>query len=559
MTDSKPITLTVAHINDTHSYFEPTALSLNGRYISLGGFARIATRAAQLRTQAQQQQRGFLFLHAGDCFQGTLFFSLFKGEANAELLNALQIDAMTLGNHELDVSNELVAQFIRRINFPLLAGNWDLSNERQDKNFCMANNSNLFSFNAKNKRADWIIKEVDAEPIAIFGLSIDKMIEIANPDPDTPFVNSLMTAKNTVQAIREQGINKIILLSHLGYEADIELAKKVTGISLIVGGHSHHLQGDFSSFGLSKEDDYGFLVNDTFIVQAGYHAMALGHCHIDFAADGKVTAFNGRNELLFGRDVFVDAHLTQRLNKAECHSFHQQLIKQPNILICQKDQAVLELLQTRYLPKVEQWRQQIIAYSNRTWRHIRIPDQQGGSEIAPLVAESFHYQMNQQGLNVDFAIHNAGGVRNSLPIGAVSIADIAGRLLPFTIPVGVYQVTGAVIADILEGAINNAINNGVVGTGSGSYPYCYGLTFDYVANNLPGERIINLKINHCQEGWCLVDKSRYYRGSSSIYTMKGKEGYEALLNRQEEITTPFVLADCFIEWLKVFPQRLSVR
>ena len=138
----KPVRIKLAHINDTHSYFEPTSLQLklnidNERtlepYVSAGGFSRIATRVEQLRDDAHRQGQGMLFLHAGDCFQGTLYFSLFKGKANADLLNALNIDAMALGNHELDMGNEPVALFCQRTQFPLLAGNWDLSNELLNK------------------------------------------------------------------------------------------------------------------------------------------------------------------------------------------------------------------------------------------------------------------------------------------------------------------------------------------------------------------------------------------------------------------------------------------
>ncbi|MGL6056647.1 MAG: bifunctional metallophosphatase/5'-nucleotidase, partial [Vibrio metschnikovii] len=84
--------ITLAHINDTHSYFEPTSLQLtlniDGQtmtpFVSAGGFARIATRVEQLRADAKRMQREFILVHAGDCFQGTLYFSLFKGLANAE-------------------------------------------------------------------------------------------------------------------------------------------------------------------------------------------------------------------------------------------------------------------------------------------------------------------------------------------------------------------------------------------------------------------------------------------------------------------------------------------
>lgn len=144
----------VAHINDTHSYFEPTSLQLAltveqqsfAPFVSAGGIARIKTRAEQLKQQAEQNQRGFLFLHAGDCFQGTLYFSLFKGEANAVMLNQLGLDGMAVGNHELDMGNLPVAEFAERIDFPLLAGNWDLSNERQDKPKTLRFNPTVYSY-----------------------------------------------------------------------------------------------------------------------------------------------------------------------------------------------------------------------------------------------------------------------------------------------------------------------------------------------------------------------------------------------------------------------------
>ena len=83
--------------------------------------------------KAYLNQREFMFLHAGDCFQGTLYFSLYKGMANAVLLNAIGVEAMALGNHELDMGNDCVADFLDHTHFPLLAGNWDLSQEDQTK------------------------------------------------------------------------------------------------------------------------------------------------------------------------------------------------------------------------------------------------------------------------------------------------------------------------------------------------------------------------------------------------------------------------------------------
>lgn len=562
---NQPASITLAHINDTHSYFEPTSLQLTLEheadtlrpFVSAGGFARIATRVAQLRDDAQRMQRSFLFLHAGDCFQGTLYFSLFKGKANADMLNALKLDAMAVGNHELDMGNYPVAQFAQRIQFPLLAGNWDLSQERESKSLRLASNPKVYSYNAEQGHARWIEKDVNGEKIAIFGLSIDKMADIANPDSDTPFVNAIATAKASVSAIHKAGINKIILLSHLGYEGDIALAEEVSGISVIVGGHSHVLQGDFSALGIASRDEYGLRINNTYIVQAGLYALTIGHCQIDFAADGHVTKFEGRNELLLGRRMFVDASMSEVQMSERYSQARDEVDNHPNVVVCKKDPALHKLLQEKYIPKVRQLQQQIIAHADQTLRHVRIPDAEGGSEIAPLVAKAFVHALNKRGLDVQFAIHNAGGVRTSILPGSISVADVAGKLLPFAVPIGVYQVTGRVIARALEGAINNALSNGVVGTGSGSYPYCHQLRYQYLADKPLGQRIEQLQIQ--QEGkWQPVDFDALYWGTSSAYTMKGKEGYDALLDMEGEgMVTQVSMADAFIELLTDCPGLLT--
>ncbi|OEF23260.1 bifunctional metallophosphatase/5'-nucleotidase [Vibrio rumoiensis] len=565
-TKNKSVSIILAHINDTHSYFEPSSLQLKLNienqilqpYVSAGGFARISTRVNQLRQQAQDLNKGFLFLHAGDCFQGTLYFSLFKGRANAELLNALNIDAMALGNHELDMGNEPVGHFLKRIQFPLLAGNWDVSNESTQKPVRVGNADKLHPYNNANQCANWITKEVDGVNIAIFSLALDKMADISNPDQDTPFLNSIEVARATVKAVHEQGIQNIILLSHLGYEADLDLAGKVEGIGVIVGGHSHRLQGDFSSIGLEKDDEYGQKVGQTFVVQAGYHALSMGHCDVTFNAEGMVTHFNGKNELLLGRRLCLDASLSEAYVDNTHAKASEGLRQNPHVVICKKDPVVHDILLNKYIPRVRKLQETIIARSDTPLRHVRIPDQEGPSMLAPLVAESFSFMMNKQGFDVDFSIHNAGGVRASLNPGNITIADIAGKLLPFAVPIGVYEIEGKYLASILEGAINNALNNGVEGTGSGSYPYTHNLRFDYQAEKPLGQRIHSLSVCDNKGNWQSIDDQRIYTGTSSAYTMKGKEGYDAITNMKKYGTvTCFSMADCFIEFLQHHHERID--
>ncbi|WED29246.1 bifunctional metallophosphatase/5'-nucleotidase [Vibrio sp. DW001] len=563
---NKPIRLMLAHINDTHSYFEPQSLQLNLKlenqvispYVSNGGFARIATRADELRQKALETNREFMFFHAGDCFQGTLFFSLFKGKANADLLNALNIDAMALGNHELDMGNQPVAEFLDRINFPILAGNWDISKESKQKRHPLKNKPNLVSYNEPFKTAHWITKEVQGELIAIFGVSMDQMADISNPDADTPFANTFETVQNTVLAIRRNGINKIILLSHLGIDVDLKLAKEVDGIAIIIGGHSHTLQGDFSSIGLENNGDYGVVVNQTRIVHSGLHAQAIGHCEIDFEADGTVSRFVGCNELLLGRRLCIDASLSE-VNTDYLHKRAQSCLRDnPNVVICKKAPLVQSILQDKYIPQVRALQQTIIGRVTTPLRHVRIPDEIGGSDIVPIVAESFYHAMSNAGYSVEFGMHNAGGVRTSLSPGPISVADIAGKLLPFAVPIGVYHLKGKYLALVLEGAINNALSNGVSGTGTGSYPYCYNLDFIYDFKAKKGSRVTHLNIKSAHGGWKEVEDETIYCGTSSAYTMKGKEGFTAFLNMEDTgEVTQLSMADCFIELLKSQPDRLD--
>lgn len=562
----KPVKIKLAHINDTHSYFEPTSLQLKLNindqrtlepYVSAGGFSRIATRVEQLRDDAKRQGQGMLFLHAGDCFQGTLYFSLFKGKANADLLNALNIDAMALGNHELDMGNEPVALFCQRTNFPLLAGNWDLSNELPNKEHRMGDCDNVLSFDTTTQSAQYLIKEFDGERVAIFGLSIDKMSDIANPDADTPFISAIETAKHTVEQIHQAGIKNIILLSHLGYEGDLELASKVEGIGIIVGGHSHRLQGDFTSIGLGEDDPYGLKVNDTYVVQAGYHALTMGHCVLEFDEQGKATMFSGQNELLLGRRIFWDSTLNEQLDQGVFEKACDFIHGQPNVVVCKKHPATQAILNDKYIPRVRKLQAQVIANVTEKKRHVRVPDELGGSELAPSVARSFLYSLNKRGHKVQFAIHNAGGVRTSLNPGNITVADVAGRLLPFAVPIGCYDVQGKVVRLALEGAINNALNNGVEGTGSGSYPYTHNLNFEYDADASKGQRIKKLEVFDGTR-WCDIQDEQWYRGASSAYTMKGKEGYEALLDMKGEgFVSNLSMADCFIELLTDQPNCLN--
>ena len=106
--------LKILHINDHHSHLKPDArmsLKLDGQStrVRSGGMAAVAAKMKQLENAAGNN---VLKLHAGDAISGSLFFTLFKGEADAALMNEICFDAFALGNHEFNEGDAGLAKFL---------------------------------------------------------------------------------------------------------------------------------------------------------------------------------------------------------------------------------------------------------------------------------------------------------------------------------------------------------------------------------------------------------------------------------------------------------------
>ncbi|GGP81225.1 bifunctional metallophosphatase/5'-nucleotidase [Shewanella ulleungensis] len=554
----KSYRLSIAHINDTHSNFEPSpvqfTLTANQQSYKLeghsGGYARLGFQIDQARQQAASEQCPFLFLHGGDSFQGTLYFREFQGAANAHLLNLLKPDAMVLGNHEIDAGNSPVQAFLNRIDFPVLAGNMDLSQEDRLKDGRLYGHPMLYDFDDSSETAKVLIKPFHDTKMAIIGITLDQMRLIARPDPDTHFVNAIDTTRATIARLTRQGIKHIIVLSHLGLDQDRELAEHVDGISLIIGGHSHTLQGSMSDIGLS-DIPYAETINDTPILHAGKYAETLGLAEIVFNQQGRVTQLIGNNYFMLDDNINV----TQADGTAVDNSVSMQLITQlfshSSIKDAQHDEQIHQVIHTQYRPSLDALENQILAHIPRDFVHTRLPSKHlpHGSEIAPWVSRSMYKAAKLIEPNIDFALHNAGGVRQSLNKGQLSLADVVGRILPFELPLTLYQIMGKYVIEALESAINSATNNGIMGTGAGSFPYPYGLRYFYDGKQVKGQRITQIEI-YKQDAWQPLEANKLYIGVSSAYTAAGKEGYDALLHAHwQQPIEQQTLPEAFIDFV----------
>jgi len=554
----KSYRLSIAHINDTHSNFEPSpvqfTLTANQQSYKLeghsGGYARLGFQIDQARQQAASEQCPFLFLHGGDSFQGTLYFREFQGAANAHLLNLLKPDAMVLGNHEIDAGNSPVQAFLNRIDFPVLAGNMDLSQEDRLKDGRLYGHPMLYDFDDSSETAKVLIKPFHDTKMAIIGITLDQMRLIARPDPDTHFVNAIDTTRATIARLTRQGIKHIIVLSHLGLDQDRELAEHVDGISLIIGGHSHTLQGSMSDIGLS-DIPYAETINDTPILHAGKYAETLGLAEIVFNQQGRVTQLIGNNYFMLDDNINVTQADGTAVNNSVSMQLITQLFSHSSIKDAQHDEQIHQVIHTQYRPSLDALENQILAHIPRDFVHTRLPSKHlpHGSEIAPWVSRSMYKAAKLIEPNIDFALHNAGGVRQSLNKGQLSLADVVGRILPFELPLTLYQIMGKYVIEALESAINSATNNGIMGTGAGSFPYPYGLRYFYDGKQVKGQRITQIEI-YKQDAWQPLEANKLYIGVSSAYTAAGKEGCDALLHAHwQQPIEQQTLPEAFIDFV----------
>ncbi|WP_144213492.1 bifunctional metallophosphatase/5'-nucleotidase [Shewanella donghaensis] len=560
--------LTLAHINDTHSNFEPSAIKFtltneNQTYTaatSTGGYARLSHQIEAARHQAKQDKDAFLFLHGGDSFQGTLYFREFKGSANAHLLNMLKPDAMVLGNHEIDAGNSPVLAFLNRIEFPVLAGNMDLSQELTEKEGRLSNHPMLYDYDNDTNCAKVLIKPFHDTQIAIIGITLDQMALIARPDPDTHFINAIETTDNTIKQLHQQGIKHIIVLSHLGYDQDKELAEKVNGISVIVGGHSHTLQGSFDDLGLSHTA-YAERVNGTPIIHASKYAEVFGLAEMTFDDTGVCTSISGDNYFMIDDEISISFNNKGKViakdevealpSTAQANAIIAKLKAHPSIRDGQFCDAVHQTIMSQYRPALTALEEQVLGHIPRDFIHTRLPskDFPHGSEIAPWVCRSMYKATKTSEPELDFALHNAGGVRQSLSKGQLSVADVLGRILPFELPLVKYQIQGKFLYEVLESSINSATNNGIIGTGAGSFPYAYGIRYYYDGTLPINQRITAIEESHAGQ-WSLIDPEKLYIGVSSAYTASGKEGYDALLKAhwQQDMQT-MTLPEAFVDFV----------
>lgn len=548
-----PLELTVAHINDTHAHLDPTENSLaiqpTGQqlfkfYAKLGGYPRLKFKLDELREQARKNDRHFLTLFGGDAFQGTLYFTQFRGEEESRLLSEMGIDAATLGNHEFDLGNGPLNDYAAKVNYPIVAANMVKSSSS-----VLKDNKNIH---------EYIIKEIDGESVGIFGLVLDNMHDISSPDKDTQFQPMIESAQRTVDTLKKKGVNKIIMVTHIGLQSDQAVAKAVNGIDLIVGGHSQTFLGDinelnsigYTAHNQNPKDDntYAQLVSNpdggkTCIVQAGEWAKGYGLVNVSLNKEGNITKCEGRNTLMSGDDFtksVTDPKDSKKTIKVPLGGTEQTnvvdfIANSPVIEIVPENQTMRDVIDTEYKPAVAALEAKIIADVPAALPHVRVPKTPDGAGlIDPLVAESLYWKLNKLNTKVDFTIQNAGGVRADVNAGPLSVGYVMGTLLPFGNKIAAFNLKGKDVRATLEYAVDYSIGHQTgIPESSGAFPYVGHLSYTYDGKLAKGSRITKLEVLDVNGQWAPLEDEKIYRVGSNTYIAAGKDGYNGLLKREE--------------------------
>jgi 5'-nucleotidase / UDP-sugar diphosphatase len=561
--------LTLIHVNDTHSKVEPslTKLSLDiddslkakSVYLELGGYPY----AAQVIDELRARETNPIVLHAGDFFQGTLYYTKYSGEVDVAFWNLVKPDVATLGNHEFDKgSRALRDALLSKAKFPIVDANVDMRNDPILKDLAPP---------------AYKILVVGGQMIGVIGETTTETPYISSPDKSIVFIDPVSAAQKAVDALTKAGVNKIILVSHLGYDEDRKLAAEVSGIDVIVGGHSHTLLGaKFKADGLSPMGDYPVAVKDasggtTLVVQSWEWAKVVGDLAVDFDAAGKVIGYKDGSELVAGADFIQVSDLPDQAGKlarvrwqwngyglattvfdgkvwveapqdsvaywGELYGkVSAAIASHPEIRLVVGDPEAWALVRG-YALGVQELQRSVVAQVGEDLKRGF------NSGPGPIVADAMRAYAG-----VQIGMTNVGGVRIDLLAGPLTTAKVY-EVIPFGNSLVTFKATGAEVLKILEDGIDFGLAK------YGDFPanpllYVSGIKLSVDPAQPKLSRVSEAMVQGADGSWAELDPSATYTMVVNSFMAAGGDKYDAVKSIAGKMDTGYIDAEAFFAFVK---------
>ncbi|RYV01796.1 bifunctional metallophosphatase/5'-nucleotidase [Shewanella sp. OPT22] len=586
-----PFVLNVIHMNDLHSQFDGVegnfvmgkdSVNKQKFYTTFGGYPRVLQQVNDDIAASDKSQTASLVLNAGDAFQGSIYFQTFNGEANANLLKNMKIDAMAVGNHEFDLGTPALKMLATTVNFPMLADNMDASKNVDLKDVSSIKPYQLFAYKGTSKRKIDNVSDAKSGEVvvAVIGVALENMGDFVSDSKfaGVTFSSEIESTQKEIDTLKTLGVDKVVVVSHIGLAADKKLAQGTTGIDLIVGGHSHTLLGDFTNIGLTNNGEYAEMLSQktgdakTCIVQAGSNAQAVGEVQVQFNKDGNVETCQGHNTLLSADEFYSDEAQQTKVSdetKAEIENYISGLENQ-DLKIVTENPDLRSQIDTDY-KNSQQYQDAIgaqIGVSAHTIYQVRRPgDLSGvgnyqepidktvsecsatgsklrcyhGSQVAPLVGQAFLDWLNSDrvqdvldaanGRHVDVALVAAGGVRTNIKPGAFYEGNIRLEMLPFKNHLTVMTITGAELKSVLMSTIAPVLD---ATAHAGKFPYVAGMRYTFVqsASDKATGTFSQMQLKQTNEDgtvtWQDINDADSYTVAVGNYNANGNDGWSEL-------------------------------
>jgi 5'-nucleotidase/UDP-sugar diphosphatase len=453
--DDAAYTLTIMHTNDSHASHDDD----DGE----GGVARMATLVKEIRAEAPNS----ILVDAGDRFTGSVFHSFYQGLDSAQVMVELGYDAMVLGSYEFTHGAATLADFVDQLDFPVVVANVDFSNSADL-------NGEIFPTT---------VLDVGDEQIGIVGITTgDSRIR---PIPELDFsVDYVPIAQQYIDELRDQGINKIVLLTHIGYFNDLELATQLDGVDVIVGGDSETLLSntDEDAEGPYPAVTHSLSGEPVLVVQAGNRNNYLGRLDVTFDAEGVPITWEG-NTVFISADIEPDEDMTALVEdlREPIGDFLSREVGASDVLLVGEEEV------------------------------CRFEECNMGNLITNALLDI---------TDADLAVQNGGGIRASIEPGAVTVDDVL-KVLPFNNTFVIFELSGADFIAALENGVSRVNDT----DGTGRFLQVAGMRYSYDGSQEEGRRIVSVEVLNQDGEYEPIDTDEVYTIATNDFIFAGGDDY----------------------------------